>query len=201
LQGCVTPVHDQGQSGGSWPISATGSMEGAVCIKEKRLDKLSEQNLIDCCKTCTNVKRAFGYTADNGINVDGDYPPLPNDGTCKFDGSKRVITLEGYGEVTKGDEEDLTDRLASEGPISVLIDAGRLSFQLYSGGVYYDPDCSSTELNHFMLAVGYGAEDISEYYIVKNSWGTSWGENGYIKMSRNRNNNCGIATDASWPIA
>jgi cathepsin L len=176
-------------------------MEGAVCIKEKRLAKLSEPNLIDCCTHCINVKGAFDYTKDNGINVDADYPPFPNDGTCKFDGSKRAITIEGYREVTKGDEEDLTDKLAEKGPISVFIDAARLSFQLYSSGVYYDPNCSSIQLNHFMLAVGYGAEDVSEYYIVKNSWGTSWGDNGYIKMSRNRNNNCGIATDASWPVA
>jgi len=72
---------------------------------------------------------------------------------------------------------------------------------LYHSGVYYEPACSSTRLNHGVTAVGYGVLDGKDFYWVKNSWGTGWGDDGYIKMSRNRNNNCGIATDASWPVA
>ena len=177
-------------------------MEGAVCKKEDELVSLSEPNLVECCSSCANsVYSSFEYTRDNGINTDEDYPRIDGDYSCKFDGSKRVVKISGYGKVKEMDEEDLTDKIATEGPTSVAIDAGHISFQLYSSGIYYEPHCSSTRLDHFVLAVGYGVVEDAEYYIVKNSWGTTWGENGYIKMSRNRNNNCGIATRALWAIA
>ena len=198
LQGCVTAVLDQGPLGQSWAISPTGSMEGALCIKEDELVALSPLNLQECCTRCMSVQDAFQYTRDNGINTASDYPPFPIDGSCKFDESKRVIKIEDYAEINEGDEENLTDKIATEGPISVCIDASSIMF--YSSGVFFDPNCSTTRLNHCMLAVGYGSQSDANYYIVKNSWGSSWGESGYIRMSRNRDNNCGIATDASWPI-
>ena len=181
--------------------SATGSIEGSICVKQKELVSISYLNIKECCPSCFGVKDAFDYTIDNGLNLDDDYPDIPYDNTCKFDETKRVITIHSYGEVMPGDEEDLTNKLATEGPISVAIDAGMFSFQLYRSGVYYEPNCSSDRLNHVMLAVGYGTEEDAEYYLAKNTWGKSWGENGYIKMSRNRDNNCGIASDASYAIA
>lgn len=98
------------------------------------------------------------------------------------------------------DESALTEAIARVGPIAVAIDAGQNSFQFYSQGVYYDPRCTSN-VNHGVLAVGYGTSNNGEeYYIVKNSWGKTWGDKGYIKMSRNRNNNCAIALFTIYPI-
>merc|ERR1712226_1203039 len=99
-----------------------------------------------------------------------------------------------------GNEAKLQEAVANVGPISVAIDASHYSFQLYSGGVYYEPRCSSSRLDHAVLTIGYGTMSGEDYWLVKNSWGTGWGDNGYINMSRNRNNNCGIASDAGHAV-
>jgi len=98
-------------------------------------------------------------------------------------------------------EVALQKALATVGPVSVAIDASHFSFQLYDSGVYDEKRCSTINLDHGVAAVGYGTEHGKDYYLVKNSWGTSWGEKGYIKMRRNLHNQCGIATDACYAIA
>lgn len=109
--------------------------------------------------------------------------------------------MEWNGVEWESSEAALQQAVATIGPVSVGIDANHTSIMHYHSGIYNEPDCSSEKLDHAVLVVGYGSEEAGDFWIVKNSWGTDWGMDGYIKMSRNNNNNCGIATSASYPEA
>jgi cathepsin L len=212
-KGAVTAIKNQGDCGSCWSFSTTGSTEGAHFLSGQTLVSLSEQNLMDCSSHYGNdgcdggtMDNAFQYIiANNGIDTEDSYPYQGVQNTkCLFNPDNVGATLSSYKDIPSGSESDLTTAAATIGPISVAIDAGQPSFQLYKGGVYHDYLCSSTKLDHGVLVVGLGSEktllDTKDYYIVKNSWGTTWGLEGYIYMSRNRDNNCGIATAASYPI-
>jgi len=204
----VTPIKDQKQCGSCWAFSTTGSLEGQHSKKTGKLVSLSEQQLVDCAGRFGNfgcsgglMDNAFKYiVANHGIDTEESYPYEARDGHCRFNPATIGATVAGFTDIPEGDEDALTQAIASVGPISVAIDASHFSFQLYHTGVYYERRCSSTRLDHGVLAVGYGTEDGKDYYLVKNSWGLSWGQKGYIKMVRNRKNNCGIATSASYPL-
>jgi len=204
----VTPIKDQKQCGSCWAFSTTGSLEGQHSKKTGKLVSLSEQQLVDCSGKFGNfgcmgglMDNAFRYIkANGGIDTEASYPYEARDGHCRFKPADIGATVAGYTDVPEGDEAALTQAIATVGPISVAIDASHFSFQLYHTGVYYEKRCSSTRLDHGVLAVGYGTEDGQDFYWVKNSWGLSWGQKGYIKMARNRNNNCGIATQSSYPL-
>eukprot|EP01090_Pellita_catalonica_P008281 TRINITY_DN18_c0_g1_i3.p1 TRINITY_DN18_c0_g1~~TRINITY_DN18_c0_g1_i3.p1 ORF type:complete len:352 (+),score=66.50 TRINITY_DN18_c0_g1_i3:56-1057(+) len=206
-EGAVTHIKNQGQCGSCWSFSATGSTEGSHKIAGNTLVSLSEQQLVDCSGSYGNMgcngglmDDAFKYImAAPGLESESEYPYTASDGTCHFASSEVKAKIIGYHDITSGSEVDLYTHIANVSPISVAIDASHSSFQFYSSGVYYEPACSATQLDHGVLAVGYGVDGSKDYYIVKNSWGTDWGMNGYIWMSRNRNNNCGIATSASYP--
>lgn len=206
-KGYVTPVKDQKQCGSCWAFSTTGSLEGQTFKKTGKLISLSEQNLVDCSGPEGNMgcqgglmDNAFKYIATHGIESEEKYPYIAKNETCKYNKEYVAATLTGCVDIEQGDESALMDASAKIGPISVGIDAGHKSFQLYSEGIYYEEDCSSTRLDHGVLVVGYGTENDKPYWEVKNSWGTTWGMKGYIRMSRNHNNNCGIASSASYPL-
>lgn len=123
------------------------------------------------------------------------------DDKCRYNPDNSGATDKGFVDLPEGDEEALMHALATVGPVSIAIDASSEKFQFYKKGVFYNPSCNSTELDHGVLAVGYGTDHKGgDYWIVKNSWGKTWGDHGYILMARNKKNNCGVASSASYPL-
>jgi len=147
------------------------------------------------------MDQAFEYIkVNNGIDTETSYPYEASDNSCRFKAADVGATDTGFTDITSKDESALQQAVATVGPISVAIDASHASFQLYKSGVYNELFCSQTRLDHGVLAVGYGTDSGKDYWLVKNSWSATWGDQGYIKMTRNKRNQCGIATAASYPI-
>lgn len=209
--GYVSPVKDQGHCGSCWAFSSTGALEGQHYRKTGDLISLSEQNLVDCSKKYGNMgcngglmANAFQYIRDNhGVDTENSYPYEAHDAKCRFKNKTIGADDKGYVEIPSGDERKLMQAVALKGPVSVAIDASQESFRLYDGGVYDEPNCGNQEenLDHGVLVVGYGSDPVhGDYWLVKNSWSETWGQSGYIRMARNKDNQCGIATSAVYPV-
>jgi KDEL-tailed cysteine endopeptidase len=208
----VTSVKDQGQCGSCWTFSSTGAVEGAWAIATGRLVDLSEQELVDCATGITygshgcnggQMDGAFKYVIGHGQCSAASYPYTSGTtltgGTCKS--CTAGATISSCSDVAPNDQISLKAAVALQ-PVSIAIEADTRYFQSYAGGVLTSTSCG-TNLDHGVLIVGYGNENGQDYWLVKNSWGTTWGEKGYVKIARSSSTNdpgiCGIAMDPSFP--
>jgi cathepsin L len=194
-KGAVTAVKNQGQCGSCWAFSSTGGLEGQWEIASGKLQSLSEQQLVDCSKQnsgCNGglMDYAFKFYESTSVATETSYAYTGRDGTCKSSYTTAIPQggVTGYKDMSS--ESALLDAVSNVGPVSVAIEADQMSFQLYSSGVLTG-NCG-TNLDHGVLAVGYGTDSGTDYWKVKNSWGASWGMDGYVLIERGVNK-CGIA--------
>lgn len=212
-QGAVGPVVDQGQCGACWAFSAAAALEGLHFRQTGALPSpLSTQQMIDCSSSdylmgCNGgvMSEAFQYVRQaGGLVASSSYPYEGAQQSCQLEGNMAKLETESsYQTVTPNDADALMAALVANGPISIAIDGGQDSLQFYNGGIYSDRQCGQP--NHAVLLVGYGTDTETglDYWLVKNSWGASWGENGYVRIERNADGDgsCCVTCLGVYPTA
>ncbi|XP_071401224.1 cathepsin S, ortholog 1 isoform X2 [Centroberyx affinis] len=203
----VGPVRNQGLCGSCWAFSSAGALEGQMKKRTGVLVSLSPQNLVDCSTTDGNlgcrggyISKSFKYIIRNGgIDSEKFYPYEHKDGKCRYSVTGKAGYCSGFHVLPRGDEKTLQAVVAAVGPVAVAVNAMLPSFHQYRGGLYNAPGCNPRLTNHAVLVVGYGTDRGEDFWLVKNSWGTAWGEGGFIRIARNKKNLCGIANFAVYP--
>ncbi|XP_054164580.1 procathepsin L-like [Oppia nitens] len=210
--GIVTPARNQGACGSGWSLSSAEALEShlmKVQIAEGKFDpkkqlSLSEQNLIDCSRHygtegCNggSSRDAFKYVNQTkGLNTNDDYPYTGKDDSCHYNKEKRVdIDIKEIKRITTGSDQELVSAIYTYGPVTVAVHLTN-KFLNYSSGILDDITCNAEQISGLLLAVGY----TPEYFILKNNWGTKWGENGFVRLSRSKVNNCGVSEQAYYPV-
>jgi KDEL-tailed cysteine endopeptidase len=210
--GAVTPVKDQGQCGSCWSFSASGAIEGAYAVSKGKLVSLSEQELVDCAGIrygsmgCNggSMDGAFNFAIDKGLCAEASYSYTSGvsqtGGTCQTT-CQAVVKVDECFDVKANDQLALKEAVSVR-PVAIAIEADTRYFQSYSSGILTSATSCGTTLDHGVLIVGYGEDDGQMYWLVKNSWGTTWGDGGYLKIARSESANdagvCGIAMEASY---
>ena len=209
-KGAVTPVKNQGMCGSCWAFSSTGSMEGINFINSGKLISLSEEQLVNCDKTdhgCNGglMDNAFKYVINiGGIDTEADFPyhAFALWRTCPADKEgNHAVTITDYTDVPTKNKDALLQALSAQ-PVSIAIEADHFVFQNYRGGIITEDTCGDT-LDHGVLAVGFDTTADTPYWIVKNSWGASWGESGYVRLAINvtdTSGQCGILEHPVYPV-
>ncbi|XP_007474772.1 procathepsin L-like [Monodelphis domestica] len=219
--GYVTPIRNQGECGACWAFSTIGSLEGQLFRKTGRLVELSKQMLIDCSGyyTCMggSLTGALDFIRRYGVVSERCYPYMNGQNWWCYRRQCPFVRIRDYVTLPSGDERALMQAVATVGPVAVAIHAPP-SFRYYQGGPYIEPRCRlsyMSNMNHALLVVGYGPLERSKYeefglqaymhkdnkfWIAKNSWGEQWGDRGYIYIPKDRYNQCGIASNANYPI-
>jgi len=204
--GCVSPIQDQGQCGSCWAFSSVSALESDYCIANGTLFKLSEQQLVDCVKLCFgcnggNQSLAFNYYESHYAMSESSYPYTAKTGTCQYNANNvTAVKTTSWVGVTGGQPDAMKAALVNN-PLAVAIQANQLSFQMYTSGIFTNTNCG-TQLDHATNVVGWGNSNGMDYWIMRNSWGVTWGMSGYMEIEIVAGAGlCGIQMQPLFPIA